>query len=93
MNLHWCIDGFRAIHEVDNTKTFGNFTVSGDNNHLVYSIPRASDTANGLLLYLSTDEDYSCEIASAVQFYSQTSNISAKVILLQIVEGKSTCHH
>lgn len=59
-----------------------------ENNTLVYSRPRADDNANGLLLYFSRAIHGICKLATSATIHSQTGSISARVILLQIVEGK-----
>ena len=82
-NPSWCINGF---HVTDNAIfTMMQFHVD-DNNILVYN-PSPDDRANGLTLY-AVDNDRDCtNNTNLITVQSNVGNISARLVLIHIVEG------
>ena len=92
-NFHprWCIDGKNArnpTHWPDITITVSN---ESEGTVLKYINPSPSDAINGLTLYLvDMQESDDCDPSNAVSIQSDTGDIMAKLIVLDIIEGE---HH
>ncbi len=83
-NPSWCIDG---LHVTDDAIfTMMKFHVD-DNNILVYDNPSPDDRANGLTLY-AVDNDRDCtNNTNLITVQSNVGKISARLVLIHIVEG------
>ena len=80
----WCINGTNAESsqwgEHINTENRIQETI------LLFANPSQSNIVNGRTLYL-TDQSEPCNIHKAVPIHSETGNITARWILLHIIEG------
>ncbi len=85
-NINWCINGKQATNPtLFREKIMKNFST----NVLVYTNPSREDRANGLTLYaIEGESDSDCAInTNLITVQSNVGNISARLVLIHIVEG------
>ncbi len=85
-NINWCINGTQATNPTLFRKKIKR---NASTNVLVYTNPSRGDKANGLTLYaIEGESDTDCAMnTNLITVQSNIGNISARLVLIHIVEG------